>query len=375
VPARVSLERLARLVWVPFALCTGIVVLWAVIENLTGTVYQRTLLITLIYLVLVLGLQMFSGTSGVLSFGHVAFMAIGAYVSALLTIPPELKKATYLQMPGFLHWVLDTEFGTLEATLVGGGFAMGFGIIFAAPIVRLRGVQAGIGTLAILVVVYVFNVQTVSITNGVSTTIGVPSTTTMTSALVWTLIVIVAAYLFQQSRRGLRLRATRENERAARSVGVSVPFERGVAWVLSTFVAGIAGALYGHFIVAFSPTSFYFGITFLTIAMLVVGGMTSVSGAVVGCIFLATVQEALRRFEVNGLGPLDPGDVPSGTTSLGLALVLLLTLILRPKGITGGKEIPWPGDWSLPRRRAPAPAQVAPPSPEPAKSAETARTE
>lgn len=348
---RANLERLGRLVWVPFILCLGLVAVWAIIENLTGNVYQRTLLITLIYLVLVLGLQIFSGNSGVLSFGHVAFMAIGAYTSALLTIPPEVKKATFLTMPGFLDWILDTNVGAIPATLAGGGVAMLFGIIFAPAIVRLGGVQAGIGTIAILVVVYIFNIQTTSITRGTSTMIGVPTTTTMTTALVWALLVIVGAYAFQQSKHGLRLRAARENARAARSVGISVPMERGVAWILSTFVAGIAGGLYGHFIVAFSPTSFYFDITFITLTMLVVGGMTSVSGAVIGTIFLATVQEALRRFEVNGLGPLQPGDVPTGTTQLGLALILLLTLILRPKGITAGKEITWPGDWTLPRRR------------------------
>jgi branched-chain amino acid transport system permease protein len=378
VPGGLSLERLARLVWVPFILCLGLVALWAIIDNLTGNVYQRTLLITLIYLVLVLGLQVFSGNSGVLSFGHVAFVAIGAYTSALLTIPPEIKKATFLTMPGFLHWILDTELGAIEATLAGAGVAMVFGILFAPAIVRLGGVQAGIGTLAILVVVYVFNIQTTSITRGTSTMIGVPSTTSMTTALVWALIAVVGAYVFQQSGRGLRLRATRENARAARSVRISVPFERGVAWTLSTFVAGVAGALYGHFIVAFSPTSFYFDVTFITITMLVVGGMTSVSGAVVGCIFLAVVQEALRRFEVNGLGPIEPGDVPTGTTQLGLAIILLLTLILRPKGITAGREIPWPGDWSLPRRRGrrpPVPVEPGAPVPDRSRSAETAGTD
>src|SRR5438067_13894902 len=78
--------------------------------------------------------------------------------------------------------------------------------------------------------------------------------------------------------------------------------------------------------------------------MLVVGGMTSVTGAVAGCYFVTIVYEGFRRWEVNGLNGVQP---PAGTSNFVLAIVLLLTLVLRPNGITGGREIPWPGDWSL----------------------------
>ena len=133
---------------------------------------------------------------------------------------------------------------------------------------------------------------------------------------------------FQQSRFGLQLRASRENERAARSVGVRVPVARAIAWVLSGFVVGVAGALYGHYFVTFSPLDFYFDITFLTIVMLIVGGMTSVTGAVVGVYFITFIRELLpplggrrarRRHAAVRHG--EPRPRP----------VLLVTLILRPK--------------------------------------------
>jgi branched-chain amino acid transport system permease protein len=127
-----------------------------------------------------------------------------------------------------------------------------------------------------------------------------------------------------------------------------VPIERAVAWVLSGFVVGVAGALYGHYFVTFGPDDFYFNqgfnIVLVSIAMLVVGGMSSVTGAVAGCYFITVIYEAFRRWEVNGLGGVRP---PSGTANFVLAAILLATLILRPRGLTGGKEIPWPGDWSL----------------------------
>jgi branched-chain amino acid transport system permease protein len=300
-------------------------------------------------LLIVLGLQMFSGNSGVLSFGHITFVAIGAYTSALLTISPEVKKFTFLTMPHFLSsWVLPSHLNTLEGTLVGGGLAAIFALIVSPAIVRLAGVQAGIATLALLVIANVFIVQTSSITRGTSTQIGVPTTTTLFSVMVWSLLALGAAFAFKQSRFGLRLRGSRENERAARSVGVQVARERGFAWVSSAFVCGIAGALYAHYFVTFSYLDFYFNtngldIVLLPIAMLVVGGMTSVTGAVVGCYLITFVYEIFRRWEVDGLAGFEP---PSGTTNLVLAIVLLVTLALRPRGLIG-REIAWPGDWSI----------------------------
>ena len=338
-------EPFARRVWTPFFLCLVVFITWVLVDNFGDVVYTDTAVRMFINLMIVLGLQIFSGNSGVLSFGHIAFMAVGAYSAALLTIPPEIKEFTFLTMPDFLSsWILPAEFSTLEGTLAGAGVATVLALLFAPPIVRLAGVQAGIGTLAILVIVFNFNIFTSAITRGTSTMIGVPKTTTFLSVLIWALIFIAVAFAFQQSRSGLRLRASRENESAAKSVGVRVSVERAVAWVLSGFVVGVAGALYGHYFVTFSPFDFYFGLTFLTVAMLVVGGMTSVTGAVVGCYLLTVVNELFRRWEVNGLASVTP---PSGTANLVLAFVLLAALILRPKGITGGKEIPWPGDWRL----------------------------
>ena len=345
---------MVRRSWAPAFLCCWLVLTWVLVEAFGDFFYTATAVRMFLLLIVVLGLQIFSGNSGVLSFGHVSFMAIGAYSSALLTIPTEIKDFTFLTMPNILKsWVFPAQLGTLEGTLAGAGFALVFALIVAAPIVRLAGVQAGIGTLAVLVIVQVFIVQTSAITRGTSTMIGVPHTTAFAHVLVWVLIFLVVAFVFQGSRFGLRLRASRENERAARSVGVRVSVERAIAWTLSGFVVGVGGALYGHYYETFGPRDFYFNtngldIVLLPIAMLVVGGMTSVTGAVTGCYLVMVVYSAFNRLEVNGLLG---AKAPSGTTNLVLAFVLLVTLVLRPRGITGGSEIPWPSEWRLPRRR------------------------
>jgi branched-chain amino acid transport system permease protein len=269
-------------------------------------------------------------------------------MSALLTIPLEIKKFTFLSMPGFMKsWVFPAqlnEWHGTTGTLAGAGFAIVFAAVFGIPIVRLIGVAAGIGTIAILVAMNVFIQQTSSITRGTTTQIGVPQSTSLGSTVIWLVIVIVIAYAFRQSRLGLRLRASRENERAAKSVGVNIAKERYIAFVISGFICGLGGALYAHYFISFSYLDFYFDLTFITIAMLVVGGMGSVSGGVIGAYFLTFIYVAFQRLEVNGLFN---GHAPSGTADLVLALALLLTLIFRPKGITGGKEIPFPTDWTF----------------------------
>ena len=337
-------EGALRTVWTPLVLCSFMVLIWLVITQIVNQVfYNDEAEKYFLRLLIVLALQMFSGNSGILSFGQVAFVAVGAYTSALLTIPTAIKQFTFLSMPHLLKdWVFPAQFNALEGTIAGGVAALVVAMVFGIPIVRLVGVAAGIATLAILVAMNVFIQQTSSITRGTSTMIGVPQTTTMRTTLLWVMLAIVVAYFFKQSRNGLRLRASRENDRAARSVGVHVARERYIAFALSGFVCGLIGALYGHYFITFSYLDFYFDLTFLTIAMLVVGGMGSVSGAVVGTSFLTVIYVFFQRFEVNGIAG---ATVPSGTADVVMAVALLIALILRPKGLTAGREIPWPGDW------------------------------
>jgi branched-chain amino acid transport system permease protein len=354
-------EQVLRTIWTPLLLSALMVAIWLVITYIVSDVfYHDEAEKFFLRLLIVLALQMFSGNSGILSFGQVAFMAVGAYTSALLTIPTSIKQFTFLSMPHVLkQWVFPAEFSPLEGTIAGGVAALIVAMVFGIPIVRLVGVAAGIATLAILVAMNVFIQQTSSITRGTSTQIGVPQTTTLRATLIWVILAIIVAFAFKQSRIGLRLRASRENDRAARSVGVHVARERYVAFALSGFVCGLVGAIYAHYFITFSYLDFYFDLTFLTIAMLVVGGMGSVSGAVVGTSFLTVIYVFFQRFEVNGIAG---ATVPSGTADVIMALALLVALILRPKGLTAGREIPWPGDlrWLQRMRQPQAPAAQAP---------------
>src|SRR5262249_49130392 len=159
-------------------------------------------------------------------------------------------------------------------------------------------------TLGLLVIVNVVLVGAKDVTRGSQTFFGLTESVTLWTALVWAVVAIVVARLFREAIAGLQLRASREDQLAARSTGVDRR-RRGLgSWVLGAMLMAVAGALLGHFLAAFSPKAFYFDLTFSLLAMLILGGMTTVSGAVGGAAIVTLLTELLRRVEEG------PGGLP-----------------------------------------------------------------
>jgi branched-chain amino acid transport system permease protein len=301
-----------------------------------GSAELRTVLVNmLIMLILVVGLYTFVGNSGVFSFGHIGFMAIGAYTAGIFRIPRPTK-AALLQLPDVLE---RAHLGPVQATLLGGGIAAAVAAVIALPIMRLGGLTAGLATFAVLNIINIVAANLDHFTGGSTGMAGVPTTTTVTSALLWALLAITIAWLFQQTRLSLRVRASREDEPAARALGIRVAPDRAAAFVLSAFICGVAGGLYGQLSGSFGPDAFFLPTTFIVVAMLVVGGRYSLSGAVIGTLFVTAIAEGLRHIEKGvDLGVVHIPARP-GLQEVGLAVALLLTLLLRPRGLTGGREI------------------------------------
>jgi branched-chain amino acid transport system permease protein len=348
-----SPRRLLERVW-PILLPCLLVVLVSVVVAPLSEVLERTVLVALVNLVLVVALFQFTGLSGVFSFGHVAFMAIGAYTAGVLTVDPFTKPFLLPDLPGVLA---DAHVDPAVAPFMGGLVAACVAALLAIPLMRLAGISASLVTLGVLLIVYTVAREWIAITNGTAGLSGIPTSLNVGTALAWALGAMVVAYLFQQSRVGLRLRASREDEIAASALGVHVARERGLAFVTSAFFAGAAGGLYAALIGSLTPGAFFLSLTFLTIVMLVVGGVTSLAGAVVGTIFISALSEILRRIEKGvDFGLFEFGG-RAGLREVVLGLVMIVVLILRPKGITGGREITWP----FGRQRAGGPASTAPP--------------
>jgi branched-chain amino acid transport system permease protein len=172
---------------------------------------------------------------------------------------------------------------------------------------------------------------------GLNTFSSVPETTGLRQAALGAVVAIVVAFVYARSRFGRLLRATREDPAAARAVGASVYRQRLVAFTISGAVAGLAGGLLVH-LLPVNTESVYLDLTFITLAMLVVGGATSLWGAVVGALSVSALDSYLAVAE-NGTSLFGwQIDLPAGTRVIVVGVLMALVLILRPTGLTGGRE-------------------------------------
>jgi branched-chain amino acid transport system permease protein len=341
VKGRALLRALRSLV----LLGTPLVLLCLLAEASFAPADRRVVVNFLIALVLVISIQTFSGNSGIVSFGHVAFMGVGAYVAAIASIPPAIKDSTLPALPSTLR---DLELGFLPAVgaamLITAVVALAVGVVLT----RMEENAMAMATIGVLVIAFVVFESWDEVTRGAQGLFGIPAQTTIWWALAFALAAIGVARLFRESRRGLELRASREDALAASALGVDVVRLRLLAWVLSGALMGAGGALWAQYNLAFGPRQFFFAQTFAVLAMIVVGGLSSVSGAVIGASVITIATEVLRRVEDGGadLGPLHvPG--AQGMTPIALALMILLVLRLRRDGLVGLSEI----DDALARRR------------------------
>jgi branched-chain amino acid transport system permease protein len=314
----------------PVVLVVAAALLGAAVSASTQTYFIDTL----VKVSIVVALYVFIGNSGVLSFGHVSFVALGAWTAGVLTVPAGEKPAI---MPNLAHWLAQRTTGNLTslllAALVGGAAAFIVGI----PLMRLSGLAAGIATFAVLEITHNVLRYYERIGPGLNTFSSVPETTGLRQAAIGAVVVIVLAFVYARSRFGRLLRATREDAAAARAVGTSVYSQRLIAFTISGLLAGLAGGLYVH-LLPLNTEALYLDLTFITLAMLVVGGTTSLFGAVVGALAVSALDSFLAVAE-NGTSVFGIQiDLPAGTRVIVVGVLMAVVLILRPSGLTGGRE-------------------------------------
>lgn len=329
MPVRASLLTAALLILPVAALVLGV-------ELLQVRLLERIAVTLCINLILVLGLQAFMGNSGILSFAHVGFMGVGAYASAVLSIPAQMRG---MALPDLYPVLQAVQLSPYLAIAAGAIVAALLAAILSYPLMRLSDAAAVITSFALLVVLHTIMINWSAVTNGPRTLFGVPKATGLYLAAAAAVLAIAAALAFKESRTGLLLRAVRDDQVAAGAIGAHVSVLRWRGFVLSALLAGLAGGLWAHFITSFSPAAFYLRETFVILGMLVIGGAGTVSGAVLGAFAVTLVFETLRNTEnaVNTAQLLPIQLV--GLTEIVLALAMIAFLILRPRGLFGAVEI------------------------------------
>jgi branched-chain amino acid transport system permease protein len=227
----------------------------------------------------------------------------------------------------------------LPALFIAGLLAMVVALLISILIMRLNGLAAGIATFAFLIIANVVYSNWQSMTRGTSSIVGIPVYVTTEVAMIWAAIAILVANIYQTTRYGTMLRATRDDNVAAASSGIDVRRQRTISFVISAFLSGIGGALYAHYLGAVSVDAFYLELTFMTLAMLVVGGSGSLTGAVMGVVIISTVRELLRSLEGGLNVPGATIQLPLGTQEICVGLAMLLIIMFRPQGLFGNSEI------------------------------------
>lgn len=289
--------------------------------------YEQTIIAMVgINIILAVSLNLVNGFTGQFSMGHVGFMCVGAYLSAWLST---------VLMPQFGFWQewLNTpvlrEFVFLALCILGGLISAAVGILVGIPSLRLRGDYLAIVTLGFgeIIRILILNIDAVGGARGLG---GIPQMSNLAWIFAWAGLTCLFCYRILQSTAGKQFMAVRDDETATNAMGLSTTKIKVRSFALASFFSGVAGVLFAHQLQYLNPGTFTFNYSFQVIAMIVLGGLGSLSGSVVAAALLTFGLEALRMLQ--DLTGLD-------LRMIIYALILILIMLTRPEGIFGQKEI------------------------------------
>ncbi len=279
-----------------------------------------------IYIILAVSLNITNGFTGLFSLGHPGFMAIGGYVTAVLTFPVT-RKAMFLELP---RWLAGLQLPLLPALLAGGLCAALTAFVVGIPVLRLKGHYLAVATMGFLIIVQVLITNWESVTRGPLGLNGLPALTTLWWVYPWVAVTVYAAWKIKFSSFGRSMLAIREDPLAAQCIGIHLFKTRVLSLAIGAFFAGVAGGLWAHLVTAITPASFSLVMAFNIVVMVVVGGTGSISGSFVAAVIFSVITEFFRpleeSFDIYGIGEIL------------MAAVLILILIYRPTGIFGSRE-------------------------------------
>ncbi len=297
-----------------------------------------------INIIAAVGLGLFSGTSGILSLGHVAFFGVGAYVAAWFTLPPALKSFLLADMPLFVQ---EAEWSVPVALVAAVAASALTGAVSGVVIMRLRDTSAVIASFGLVIIAYLVFIGAKVLTNGKQSLYGIP-----TDQLNWTIVLVAVAlalataFFLKSTRFARNLEATRDEEQAARSIGIEPQINIFIFWVASAGFVGLAGALYAHVVGVISPNGFYLEKTFALVVMIILGGYRSVSGCAVGAVVITVAEQIFRKTEeyLGTFAGMDMGfglqfPLVFGLTAISFSILILIVLYLRPEGVLGYREL------------------------------------
>jgi branched-chain amino acid transport system permease protein len=324
------------------------VFLWLAPKYLDG--YKiRIINLIAINAILGLSLNLIYGMAGLFSLGHAGFMAIGAYVSALLILTPEQKSMMWILDP-IAPWLLNLHAPFYVSLLLAGAAAAFFGWLISLPILRLGGDYLGIATLGFSEILRILIANLTPITNGPIGLKGIPARTNLWVSYGCLLVFLAAVVRIMKSNFGNVIRAVRDDEIAAKTMGINTYQTKVLAFTIGCFGAGVGGALMGNIITTIDSKMFTITQTYNILMIVVIGGLGSITGSILGSVIITTMLEWLRFVE----NPVTIGafkmDGKPGMRMVIFSILLVAVIIFRREGIMGMREFNW--SWILSRPAA-----------------------
>ena len=309
-------------------------------NNQLGSYNIRILNLCAIYAILGMSMNLINGFTGLFSLGHAGFMAIGAYTTALLTMPPAVKEQNFFLEPivtPLAH--LNAPFPV--ALLIGGFFAALVAFLIGAPALRLRGDYLAIATLGFSEIIRIIFTNTQSITNGALGLKSIPGTTNLWWSYGTALVTLYIMFAIINSSYGKAFKAIREDEIAAESMGISLFKHKVLAFVIGAFFAGVGGGLLASLQGAINPLMFRFILTFNVVLIVVLGGMGSMTGSVISAFVVTSGLETLRVLDESiRIGPINIPGIP-GLRMVVFSTLLMIVVIFFQNGLMGTSELSW----------------------------------
>ena len=290
----------------------GVSILFIVINiliqsGIINSYINGILILVCINVVLAISLNITAGCLGQMALGHAGFMSIGAYTAALFT------KSNMIPGVG----------GYIVALILGGLVAMIIGVVIGIPALRLRGDYLAILTLAFCEIIRVL-IEFFKFTGGAKGLTGIKLNKNFSIIYIIMLLCVFMMYTFMKSRHGRAILSIREDEIASESSGINLTFFKTLAFAYSAFFAGVAGGMYAHYIGILGAKNFDFNKSIDILVIVVLGGLGSFTGSVIGAIVLTILPEMLRGF--------------NDYRMFIYALMLILMMMFRPSGLLGTTE-------------------------------------
>ena len=300
-----------------------LIVLGAVLPRMVNPYIFQILILCGINIILAVSLNLINGFTGQFSIGHAGFMAIGGYTSAALTFylgPRILAAAASAGLPAS---VAGPAFFVV-ALLAGGATSAIAGLLVGLPSLRLRGDYLAIVTLGFgeIIRVAILNINAIGGARGFT---DIPRYTNFFWVAFFALVTVVFVKNLTTSSHGRAFLSVREDEVAAEALGINTTRYKVVAFVIGAFFAGVAGGLFGHYLMYLHTNSFTFMKSFEVVIMVVLGGMGSITGSIIAAIILTVLPEALRPVKEYRM--------------VIYSSLLIFLMIARPQGLLGMREL------------------------------------